>query len=750
MDDGENKQGLNIMPIVTLVAILIILVVLIFLIRGCTKKNNADDNTSMPSCTLVFSRDADKGNVYTNPVEVSIEAKASNNATVVEKNVGIEENGRRNRETYIVSTSGEVTVIGYVEDSKGKTATCTETVEVRIAVPTCELEITEGDVGEKDWYISPVTVEFKDVDVSGDAEIDTKSFEVAKKSGGGTKRSSDESYTIEDDGKYEVTGKVVDSNGNEGTCTLDVNIDTKEPTCKLKKTKEEMSSSSSIDVEIEFDEVKDDVGEVTDKGIGLEENYEKDSFKITRRGIFTVTGYVKDEAGNKGTCSIKVDTKTNTKPLSTPKCSFSVKGERYTDNKNYCGSVTLVLDNKESTNGATITKYGIGTKEEYENYKNKSVEFFNSKDSVVLDPVTTKTSVEYYGIVEDSNGEVETCSISTVLYPECAKKPKCEIYAKSSSNVGSDVVKVVVAFNESGTYAQDGKTITNYGLSLSNNTEFNGKKELAVNKPGKNNVYGFVKDSSGDIGYCGPLEVNISNNANYNLLSSVVHVGDSVNYDAGTWDSSLLVPSTQGTFGGYGAGTSRSKGVLCFEKRVGAKDGWVVLSNNNGVVKITTRGVPECYYHGAGVDGNISVSLINNEANKYLNTNYASSASIMNYEEANTIYNNYLTSTGFTQEMYEKLLFAGDYYYLSTKGSSNGKKLMSVRYDFASKYVINERSGYPQGIRPVVTLKSSLYTIGKVNGAYELVGDGSGDRAFNINNKSLKNDVFNIIDSIDI
>ena len=177
------------------------------------------------------------------------------------------------------------------------------------------------------------------------------------------------------------------------------------------------------------------------------------------------------------------------------------------------------------------------------------------------------------------------------------------------------------------------------------------------------------------------------------------------------------------------------------------KDGWVVLSNSNGVVRITTKGIPECYYHGVGIDANISLSLINNEANKFLNTSYASSASIMNYTEANTIYTNYQTASGYDREMYEKMLFTGDYYYLSTKGSNNGKKLMSVRYDFASQYVINERSGYPQGIRPVVTLKNDVYTTGKVNGAYELIESSSRVRSFT-SYYSLKDRLMGIINSL--
>lgn len=746
MDDGEKKRSLNIVPMAGLLAILIIIIVLLFLIKGCTKRNN-NEGPSEPSCKIVYSRETDKGNIYTSPVEVSVEATASKNATIVTKNVGVEENGRRNRETYVVSSNGETTLIGYVEDSKGKTATCTSTVQLELVVPTCEIEIKEGKQGESGWYISPVTIEFKDVDTNSEAEVESKTFEIAKKSGGATKRSSEESYTIESDGKYLVTGTITDSYGNEGTCTIDVNIDTKEPTCSLKKTKEEVASGSPINVEIEFDKYEDETGKVSAKGIGLTEDYETETYKITKRGNFEVTGYVKDEAGNKGTCSIKVDTKTNTEPLSVPTCEFKVEGEKHTDNKSYCGNVTLVLDNKTTTNGATITGFGIGTLEDYNNYKEKNITFLTGKDKITLGVVKETTDIEYYGMVEDSNGEIGICSIKTKVYPECVKKPKCELYQKSSYTANNNVIQVVVGFKESGTYAQDGLSIVKYGLSYSNNNELNDKKELAVNKPGKHTIYGFVKDSNGVVGSCGPLEITI-NNTNYDLLSKVVKVGDSVNYDAGKWETTAPIPTSQGTFGGYTAGNSKSKGVLCFDLRHTPKDGWVVLSNNNGVVKITTRGIPECYYHGVGVDGNISISLINNEAKKFMNNEYASSVSIMNYEEANAIYNNHETADGYQREMYEKLLFAGDYYYLSTKGDNNGKKLETVRFDFGSKYVISERSGYAHGIRPVVTLKNNLYTTGEINGVYELVSETTGSKTFVYESESLIDRVVKYIDEI--
>ena len=82
MDDGENKQGLNIMPIVFLLAGLIILVVLIFLIRGCTKSNKDNNQSSMPSCKIDYSRSADKGNVYTANISSLYRASSYQKKTV--------------------------------------------------------------------------------------------------------------------------------------------------------------------------------------------------------------------------------------------------------------------------------------------------------------------------------------------------------------------------------------------------------------------------------------------------------------------------------------------------------------------------------------------------------------------------------------------------------------------------------------------------------------------------------------------
>ena len=724
MIDEENKSK-NRMLIYIVVGVIVFLV-LILLIPSCTKKK---PDTSMPSCKLVYAREPDSDGVYTKPIEITVEATASNNATVIEKNVGIQENGRRNKEKYTVSKDGETTIIGYVEDSRGKTATCKDTITVRIAVPTCTLEVTEGEPGQNDWYTSSVKVGFAEATSNGSQQITKKSLSISKAKSENTTDSSEETIEIEKTGEYVVTGSIEDSDGNTGTCTLNVNVDLDKPTCTLKKTKEEVVSNKNINVVVEYDIVTDEGSDIDVKGIGLEEDYETEEFKINKRGIFNVNGYVKDKAGNTNTCTLKVDTKSTTEPLSLPTCELMVDGTKNYDD-GYCGNVAVKFKTKTSTNGATIVDFGIGTMEDLEKYNTDGTLFLNKVDNIEIVDDTQEVPINYVGMVIDSNDEIETCSLSTKVVPKCEDPtPSCALYQISGVVSGSGIVEAVVGFDESKTYAKGTNKLVKFGLDTAPTNDLNEAREIKLDKPGFYNIYGVVEDNKGNIGKCGPYSVTIieksSGSPSNKLLASLVKPGDFVNYNAGKWSGTNAIPSSQGKFGGYASGTTKDTGVVCTNKALIPKNGWVVLSNENGVVKITTSGIPECYYHATENSASNSIRLINGEASKFYNSTYATSASIMNSTDVNSIITRMNGSSNSNDRVvFQNLLLAGDYYYLPESGNSN-KTLLSVKYTIGNSMFV-DRAGWAQGIRPVVTLKNTVRTTGKKNGVYQLTTASKG------------------------
>lgn len=105
---------------------------------------------------------------------------------------------------------------------------------------------------------------------------------------------------------------IADKSGNTTNCPVKVYVDKEAPTCKLK-----MKSGTAApggwyggDVKVEMYDMIDGSGSgVLTYGIGSSiknRNYDKQTIFTLDNGITTVIGYVKDYAGNEGTCSLEV------------------------------------------------------------------------------------------------------------------------------------------------------------------------------------------------------------------------------------------------------------------------------------------------------------------------------------------------------------------------------------------------------------------------------------------------------------
>ena len=117
------------------------------------------------------------------------------------------------------------------KDKEGNPINCGELVdEIKVSKidtvkPTCSLKVTSGLMGVENWYRSDVTVDFENIDDKAlDPSDETKLIE-----GSGVVESYIDKATLTEEGKYKVTGTVVDKLGNTGTCSIDVNIDKSSP-----------------------------------------------------------------------------------------------------------------------------------------------------------------------------------------------------------------------------------------------------------------------------------------------------------------------------------------------------------------------------------------------------------------------------------------------------------------------------------------------------------------------------------------
>lgn len=709
-DEEEIKKKRRKLIIIIFVIVFIIVLLLIFLF---TLKPKAP--TVELKCVLTPDRDPDRNGTYTDPVVFTITSEGNN---IVEQNVGVQKNAKTNRETYTVSQAGKTTLIGYVEDSKGNSAVCNAEVEVDVVKPTCTLKTSVE--GKEDWYNKAVVVSFDSMDSNSDATIESSTLAVDS----GDK--TEESVEVKENGKHTVTGTIVDSEGNEGTCELDVNIDTEKPTCSLKVTEGKPNDIGIYTgkVVVEFEGTKDSDSGISEKGIDLNENYKKETYTIDSNGNYNVSGYVKDKAGNTGICTLNIKRNSTGKPFSVPTCELEVAGTQY--NGTYYGHTTIKFKSKASTEGATIDKFGIGTQSDYSAYQSNKTEFLNGKDSYV---VTGNETVTLYGMVKDSYGEVATCKIENIkVSQEVISNPTCSLRVTRGSLSGSAYLNsATVGMDYSST---NGAKIVKTGITTSPNPTLNGNNTIDLGA-GSYAVYGIVQDSNGRTANCGPLNVNVV--AGYPLLSSVVTVGSRVVYDVGTWNSTPGMPSANYAFGGYTAGTSKSTGVKCEGSNTRTNDGWMVISNSNGVVKITTVGNPECFKLPLPTAGNKNAkNYLNNEASKnFTNGSYAQS--VTNMDEATA------------RSLSKDILKTGGFYFLSSDANGNNAILgVSMGGD------ITYYSGRSYGIRPVVTLKPNVYSSGTLGNAYVLTTSQTRDMPEIITEQSFVDKVLESVQSIDL
>ena len=615
-DDEEEIKKKRRKLIITIAIIIIVIILLLIFLLSYGKGGKKKVEVKNPTCELeVITGTIGADGVYNSAVVVGIknEPQSDNQVQIIEKKVGVAEK-ETNKETFTINKKGIFKVYGYVKDANGNKGTCSIEIEVNPSKPTCELEVKSGTLGTNEWYKSDVVVRFKSKESNSETATIIKYYIEKKVS----ELESDEviraeqptgnidEYTVKDNLTTQLFGYVIDSNGNEGTCSITVKKDTDLPTCKLKAINGTMNSSGlyTTDVTVGFETTTDQTSDIAEKGVGLSKNYKEETVAVTAPGSTVVYGYVKDNAGNEGTCRITINrptpttttpTPTPTPTVSHPSCTLKIAGTLSGDH--YNGATTVLFNTKNTTNGAKITSAGIGNTAQ-----------LNSNDSIKISTSGTHT---IYGMVKDSYGNTATCSVT--------------------------------------------------------------------------------------------LKVTMEDNT----LAKKVSVGDLVDYNAGTWENTVVIDEDEpknGQFYGYTKGKNRKTGVVCTSGDT-ARSGWIVLSVSNGKVTLVHAGIPECYYHGLNADSTAAVEKINSRAATYNDHNYAESVRIFNKTDADA--------------MSKSARNIDAYYYLATK--NNAGTLWAVRnnnYNLGGD--LAARSGNYGGIRPVVTLKANVKTTGRGNNGWVL------------------------------
>lgn len=348
--------------------------------------------------------------------------------------------------------------------------------------PSCTLMISSGKLGENGWYLGDVTVKFKSKSTTGGAKITKYGIGLSNNYDGKN------SYTVIKDGVTKVYGYVKDSNGKTAVCSIDVKKDTNEPNCELSVLSGSVSSNGTYitDVVVGFKSKTDATSGVAAFGMNTSSKAvfnSKDRYTVNKNGKTTVYGYVKDAAGRTKTCSITVERNATDKG-SVPSCNLQVTSGVVGNNNWYTSNVVIGFKNKSTTNGATITAFGIGTSATYGNNSSYTID----KDGNYV----------VNGYVKDSNGNKATCSVTV---KRDATKPVCNLTVTSGTknSSGNYTSNVVIGFSEKYDVTSG---MNAFGMTANNTLSYNGSTKLTVTDNGTHTIKGYVKDNAGNTNTC--------------------------------------------------------------------------------------------------------------------------------------------------------------------------------------------------------------------------------------------------------
>ncbi len=317
---------------------------------------------------------------------------------------------------------------GTVQDVAGNKTTCpNKAYKIDKTTPRCSIAAS-GVQGDSSWYKSKV-----DLKLSAKTDGPSK-IKYTLTNARTTQPSYDNSTAKQQAAETNGTnwyGYVENEAGTKNSCDIFIKVDTIAPTCQVNIGGGTPGKNGwyTSNVALKLNRIEDNGSPI--KGYGLSQGTTKNKYNSTTTGTqsnstasgTTWYGYIKDEAGNEGSCktarAIKVDT-------TTPTCSIAARG---TEGNNgwYRSDVTLTLDAKAK--GASGISYDL-TKSTTPTYKGSNT----------LTQSTETTNTIIYGYVENDAGTATNCQKSikidktppTVVLTAANMNSKTNIYGNQT------------------------------------------------------------------------------------------------------------------------------------------------------------------------------------------------------------------------------------------------------------------------------------------------------------------------------
>lgn len=156
----------------------------------------------------------------------------------------LKDKNNKNVNYYLYTENGEQSYyVRSVDKSRNISDSNTYSLKIDKVIPTCSLEVVNGTLGSNEWYISNVTVGFKETDGT---VSDIFASNISIKDNSTNKSTITTSITT--NGTFVVTGTVTDEAGNIGVCKLNVKEDKVKPTIVAKSAKNYITLGQSKNI----------------------------------------------------------------------------------------------------------------------------------------------------------------------------------------------------------------------------------------------------------------------------------------------------------------------------------------------------------------------------------------------------------------------------------------------------------------------------------------------------------------------
>ena len=372
----------------------------------------------------------------------------------------------------------------------------------------------------------------------------------------------DKTETQTDQAEYKkVNWDVSDNIGNTRACqyNLAVHVDRTNPTCSIEAFGKKNSDTNKwfIDDVSLYLSVADEISGVSEYGITTSPNAEYNgknqavlTTDTTDAGI-KYYGYVKDKAGNVGTCSITVY-----RLKEQPTCELSVDKIADGDNGWYRSNATVKL----SSSSKYVTAKSLNN---------------TNRDSFIVSSDTSGVKVS--GTVTNVAGSVSSCK-NTITIKKDSEVPKCTVNASGNSNNGWYISDVGMSISPTDSLSG----VASYGINANNKTYNNIQKTNLTWDTAGITYYGVVKDNAGNEGTCEATVKRLANPPTCNLTVT----GTKGNND---WYTSDVRATVSGT------GLATTYGQIFVPNGV-SNNNTYTLSYDTGYITVTGR-----YYNEAGL-----------------------------------------------------------------------------------------------------------------------------------------------------